>query len=93
LNVQAGSFTQTYNTSLLSTYNPAFVTANGGTAASAEAALAAGLASGNAYLNLHTNTSPGGEIRANLVPIPEPGTLALMSAALIGIGALRRRLR
>ena len=47
-------------------YNPAFVTAHGGTAASAAAALLAGLEAGQAYLNIHTTTHPGGEIRGFL---------------------------
>jgi len=37
LGVTSGSFTNTYSTNLLSFYNPSFVSANGGTAASAEA--------------------------------------------------------
>jgi hypothetical protein len=47
-------------------YNPAFVTANGGTTAGAEAALLAGLEAGQAYLNIHTTMFPGGEIRGFL---------------------------
>jgi hypothetical protein len=50
----------------LSSYNPAFVSANGGTAASAEAALFAGIMAGHAYLNIHTTTFPGGEIEGFL---------------------------
>jgi len=45
-----------------SSWNPAFVTANGGTVGGAEAALAAGLNAGHAYLNIHTTMFPGGEI-------------------------------
>src|SRR5207248_10939489 len=54
LGVTSGTYDQTFNTLDLGTYNPAFVTANGGTAAGAEAALAAALASDRAYLNIHT---------------------------------------
>ncbi|MEA3079989.1 MAG: hypothetical protein QOF05_1397, partial [Sphingomonadales bacterium] len=48
----------TYNPSAFdllsaSTYNPAYVTANGGTPASAEAALLSAIASGRSYLNIH----------------------------------------
>ena len=50
----------------VSSYNPSFVTANGGTAASAEAVLFAGLQAGQAYLNVHTSANPGGEIRGFL---------------------------
>lgn len=48
-------------------YSSGFLTTSGGTAAGAEAALAAGLANGTAYSNIHDATFPGGEIRANLV--------------------------
>jgi hypothetical protein len=47
-------------------YNPAFVTANGGTAASAEATLFTGIMAGHAYLNIHTTMFPGGEIEGFL---------------------------
>ena len=61
----------TFDSSLASTYNPAFVTANGGSVAAAEAALAASLAADTSYLNIHTQTSPGGEIRGFLVRVPD----------------------
>jgi hypothetical protein len=81
----------TFDTSLLSTYNPAFVTANGGTSASAEAVFVAGLLGGQEYLNIHTTENPGGEIRGFL--IPEPSTWFLAGLALVGIGLVRRRTR
>ncbi len=58
LGVTSGSLDQTYDTTLASTWNPAYITNNGGTPLSAEAALATGLAAGNAYLNIHTSTYP-----------------------------------
>jgi hypothetical protein len=67
---------------MASSYNPAYVTANGGTTASAEAALAAAMAAGEAYLNIHTTVVPGGEIRGFLTLVPEPS-----GAALLGLGA------
>jgi hypothetical protein len=44
----------------------------------------------NYYVNIHTSAFPGGEIRGQLAPIPEPGTWALM---LGGVAALGWRLR
>ena len=72
LGVTGGSFDQTYDTTQASTWNPAYITNNGGTPLSAEAALATGLAAGNAYLNIHTSTYPAGEIRGFLIPQAAP---------------------
>lgn len=47
------------------------------------------LFSGNIYINLHTVTFPGGEIRGQLPAVPAPGTLALAGAGLLA--ATRRR--
>jgi CHRD domain-containing protein len=66
LGVTAGSYNQTFDLTLASSYNPAFITANGGTVASAEAVLLAGLAAGKSYLNIHSTVFPGGEIRGFL---------------------------
>jgi uncharacterized protein (TIGR03382 family) len=81
---------QTLDMTLASSYNPSYITANGGTPASAEAALFAAIAQGRAYLNIHSNTFPGGEIRGFLV-IPSPGGAALLGLG--GLVALRRRRR
>jgi glucose/arabinose dehydrogenase len=60
---------------LATSYNPIFITSNGGTPSGAEAALAASLAAGTAYLNIHTNLSPGGEIRGQLTLDPIPAKI------------------
>lgn len=89
----SGTYANVFNTSASSTYRPAFITANGGTAAGAEAALEAGLAAGQAYFNIHTTAFPGGEIRGFLQPVPEPGTLGLLAAGLLGLVAIVRKRR
>jgi len=91
LGITAGIYDQTFNTSLAATWNAPFVTANGGTPLGAEAALAAGLAAGRAYLNIHTTQFGGGEIRGFLAPVPEPVSLGMFGLGLLGLGALRRR--
>ncbi len=93
LGVTSGVYNHTFDLSLASTYNPAFVTANGGTVEGAAAALAAGLAAGKAYLNVHSTQFPGGEIRGFLHVVPEPGSLGLMAAGGIGALLLARRRR
>ena len=90
--VTAGSYFNIFDTTLASSFNPAFVTANGGTVALAEARLAAGLAAGQTYFNIHTNLFPGGEIRGFLA-VPEPGTLGLIVLGLGTLAAATRKRR
>jgi hypothetical protein len=92
--VTSGTFSQTLDLTMASSWNSSFITANGGTPATAEAALAAGLASGKAYFNIHTTQFPGGEILGFLTPqakVPEPGTFGLALFGVAGMLAWRRR--
>jgi hypothetical protein len=59
LGVTSGTYSITLDMSLASSYNPAFITANGGTPLSAFAALVIAINSGRAYLNIHTSTFAG----------------------------------
>jgi hypothetical protein len=75
-----------FDLTMASSYNPAFVTAEGGTVAGAEAALEAGLLAGETYINIHTSAFPGGEIRGFLAAVPEPSTWAMMLIGFLGLG-------
>ena len=91
--VTSGTYLHVFDTTLTSTYRAGFVTDSGGTAASAEAALFAGIMSGRAYLNIHTSQNPGGEIRGFLTAVPEPSTVALTGMAFAGLAFIYRRRR
>jgi hypothetical protein len=70
LGVTGGTYERTLDMLLASSYNPAYVTANGGTPASAFAALKAAMDAGKSYWNVHSSSFPGGEIRGFLVRCP-----------------------
>lgn len=91
LGVTSGTYDQIFDTTLDAFYNPPYEAANGGTAATAETALLAGIAAGDAYLNIHTTVVPGGEIRGFLQATPEPATFLMAGAALAGLAMLRRK--
>lgn len=86
-----GSYSMTLDLTMGGTYNPSFVTANGGTAASAEAALMADMLAGDTYIDIHDATFPGGEIRGQISQTqnvtPEPGTVLLLGTGLLGLAS------
>ena len=88
--VTAGVYDMSFDLSAASSYNPAFVTANGGSISAAMNALLAGIDTGRAYLNIHTSSFPGGEIRGFPQLVPEPSTWCLVLIGL-GVTALWRR--
>jgi CHRD domain/PEP-CTERM motif len=86
-----GSYDVTFDMTLASSFNAAYITNNGGTPATAFAAFLTGAAAGKAYLNIHSSFATGGEIRGFLSPVPEPATYAMMFAGLAGLGWVARR--
>lgn len=93
LGVKEGAYDATFNLLMASSWNPAFLNANGGTPEGAEAAFLAGLNGGRAYLNVHSNMFPSGEIRGNLNAIPEPSGWAMMIVGFSMAGVILRRSR
>nr|WP_316641191.1 CHRD domain-containing protein [uncultured Roseateles sp.] len=92
LGVGSGTYNHTFDLTQASSYNPSFVTAHTDISGAMNFLLAGALA-GKAYLNIHTQTFPGGEIRGFLVPVPEPETYALMGLglAVVAVAAKRRQ--
>jgi hypothetical protein len=87
-----GTFNLVFDLDLTNPFRATFTAANGGTALSAFAALAAAMNDGDrAYYNIHTMMWPGGEIRGNLSPVPEPATVVAVLSGL-GLVMFRRRL-
>jgi CHRD domain/PEP-CTERM motif len=87
----SGTYGNTLNLTLTSSFNATYLANNGGTGAGAESAFAAHMAAGRAYWNIHTSFGPGGEIRAFLTAVPEPSSLALLGLGAAAIAVRSRK--
>jgi hypothetical protein len=93
LGVTSGTMDNTFDMTLTSSYRAQFLTANGGSVSNALNSLLAGLDSGQAYFNIHTNLFQPGEIRGLAQLIPEPTSAMLCAIGLVLPLGLRRKTR
>jgi len=89
----SGSYSHLFNLSLTSTYGAGFLSANGGTADGAFAALMSGLNGSRAYVNIHTPTVPSGELTGFTTAVPEPASVGLMALGVSTLLLAKRRRR
>lgn len=91
--VRAGDYSMAFNLGSDASYAPAFLAANGGNAVGAAAALLAGIEGNEAYINIHTDAYPNGEIRGFLVaaPVPEAAEWAMLGVGAAGLLWLSRK--
>ena len=88
LGVTSGTYVNTLDLTLASSYNPAFVNnVAGGSLVMAEALLTAGLGNNMSYLNIHTVFNPTGEIRGQIQAVNVPDTTATIALLAIGVVA------
>ena len=91
--VSSGTYSKLLNLLDATTYRSGFITANGGTVQGARDAFLATLIGKKAYLNIHSSTFTGGEIRGFFVQqVPGPLPIFGVGVAMAWSRRLRRRL-
>ena len=92
--VHAGTFSGDIPLGDAASYDPAFVSAHGGTVQGAASALVDAINANEAYVNIHTTLFPEGEIRGWLVaapPVPETAEWSMLAVGLAGLMWMSRR--
>jgi hypothetical protein len=91
--VKSGDYSKTFNLLDATVYGADFLSANGGSVMGARDALLEDISENRAYLNIHSNLYPAGEIRGFLIaaPVPEPSAYAMLAVGLAGVGVVARR--
>ncbi len=91
--VSSSTYSNILNLLAAGTYRAGFITASGGTVQGARDAFLAALIGKKAYLNIHSSTFGGGEIRGFLVQqVPGPLPIFGVGVAMAWSRRLRRRL-
>jgi len=83
----SGTYNNTMDLTLASSWNNTFLSNNGGTPAGAESAFFTAMNEGRAYWNIHSSTFGGGEIRGFLTVVPEPSSVVLAGLGIVGVVA------
>ena len=88
------------NAAVIVPFDPFITPSAGGTAGSLTnyaftltAAQVSAMINGETYVNIHTATNPGGEIRGQLTAVPEPGTILLLGAGLTAVASRLKKRR
>lgn len=87
--VTEGTYDMTFDMTMASSYNPAFLTLHSNDIPAAFDALYQAHVDGRAYFNIHTSMFMSGEIRGFFIPSPGGAAAMMVGAGLLG--ARRRR--
>jgi hypothetical protein len=92
--VHTGTYSNAIALGDAASFDPAFMTAHGGTVQGAASALVDAINANEAYINIHTTLYPNGEVRGWLVaapPVPETAEWSMLAVGLAGLMWMSRR--